>query len=80
MGRMKNNAIVGNIDNEIDMKGLEENTTRAKYQASSDIFEFEDGHGVIVLAEGEMIEFGVCNWSSFLCHVKLFHQPNFSSD
>ena len=45
MGRMKNNAIVGNIghfDNEIDMKGLEENTTRQNIKPQVDRFEFEE--------------------------------------
>lgn len=63
MAQMKNNAIVGNIghfDNEIDMAGIE------KYPGIKDIevkpqvnrFEFPDGHGVIILAQGRLLNLG----------------------
>merc|ERR1711865_1170716 len=55
MSKMKNNAIVGNIghfDNEIDMDGLMKVTKRINIKPQVDKFVFEDGHGVIVLAEG----------------------------
>lgn len=57
MIKMKNNSIVGNIghfDNEIDMAGLKKvegiRVTKIKDQVHKWIF--PDGHGVIVLAEG----------------------------
>lgn len=57
MIKMKNNSIVGNIghfDNEIDMAGLKRvegvRVTKIKDQVHKWVF--PDGHGVIVLAEG----------------------------
>jgi len=61
MAKMKNNAIVGNIghfDNEIDMAGLESSTKRQNIKPQCDRFEFPDGHGVIVLAEGRLLNLG----------------------
>merc|ERR1740115_106824 len=63
MAKMKNNAIVGNIghfDNEMDMDGLE-NTTGMKCEnikPQVDRFVFPDGHGVIVLASGRLLNLG----------------------
>ena len=63
MAQMKNNAIVGNIghfDNEIDIAGLEAypgmKVENIKDQV--DRFEFPDGHGVIVLAMGRLLNLG----------------------
>mmetsp|Transcript_30190 Transcript_30190/g.39778 ORF Transcript_30190/g.39778 Transcript_30190/m.39778 type:complete len:481 (-) Transcript_30190:304-1746(-) len=61
MEKMKNNAIVGNIghfDNEIDMDGLIEKTTRMNIKPQVDKFVFADGKGVIVLAEGRLLNLG----------------------
>jgi len=61
MEKMKNNAIVGNIghfDNEIDMDGLMKVTKRINIKPQVDKFVFEDGHGVIVLAEGRLLNLG----------------------
>ena len=61
MKNMKNNAIVGNIghfDNEIDMAGLEAVTKRMNIKPQCDRYEFPDGHGVIVLAEGRLLNLG----------------------
>eukprot|EP00468_Gymnochlora_sp_CCMP2014_P001405 CAMPEP_0167740458 /NCGR_PEP_ID=MMETSP0110_2-20121227/288_1 /TAXON_ID=629695 /ORGANISM="Gymnochlora sp., Strain CCMP2014" /LENGTH=499 /DNA_ID=CAMNT_0007624353 /DNA_START=59 /DNA_END=1558 /DNA_ORIENTATION=+ len=66
MAKMKNNAIIGNIghfDNEIDMKGLYDSSAkgdvkRIKIKDGTDRFEFKDGHGVIVLAEGRLLNLG----------------------
>lgn len=60
---MKNNAIVGNIghfDNEIDMAGLYKipGIKRINIKPQVDRFEFPDGHGVIVLAEGRLLNLG----------------------
>merc|ERR1712130_718022 len=61
MGKMKNNAIVGNIghfDNEIDMAGLMAVTKRINIKPQVDRFVFESGNGVIVLAEGRLLNLG----------------------
>jgi adenosylhomocysteinase len=64
MMKMKNNAIVGNIghfDNEIDMKGIYEHPgiERLTIKPQVDKFTFpETGRGVIVLAEGRLLNLG----------------------
>merc|ERR1711937_1057889 len=61
MSKMKDNAIVGNIghfDNEIDMAGLQAVTTRLNIKPQVDKYTFEDGHGVIILAEGLLLNLG----------------------
>lgn len=63
MEKMKNNAIVGNIghfDNEIDMLGLENfpGIKKTQIKPQCDRWEFPDGHGVIVLAEGRLLNLG----------------------
>jgi len=63
MAKMKNNAIVGNIghfDNEIDMDGLEnyEGIERINIKPQCDKFKFKDGHSVLILAEGRLLNLG----------------------
>jgi len=63
MKKMKNNAIVGNIghfDNEIDMAGLEgfPGIKVENIKPQVDRFVFPDGHGVIVLASGRLLNLG----------------------
>ena len=63
MSRMKHLAIVGNIghfDNEIDMAGLEvaEGVTRTNIKPQVDRWNFPDGHSVIVLSEGRLLNLG----------------------
>ena len=63
MSRMKHQAIVGNIghfDNEIDMAGLArmEGVGRTTIKPQVDEFTFADGHSVIVLAEGRLLNLG----------------------
>jgi len=63
MERMKNNCVVGNIghfDNEIDMNGLKNypGMKRVNIKPQTDRFEFPDGHGIIVLAEGRLLNLG----------------------
>merc|ERR1711972_893225 len=63
MAGMKNNAIVGNIghfDNEIDMAGLEavEGIQVENIKDQVDRFVFPDGHAVIVLASGRLLNLG----------------------
>ena len=62
MAGMKHNAIVCNIghfDNEIDMAGLARSgATRDELKAGTDLWTFPDGHAVIVLAEGRLVNLG----------------------
>src|SRR3954452_18443307 len=63
MARMKHNAIVGNIghfDNEIDMAGLAKRSDveRINIKPQVDEFRFADGHSVIILAEGRLLNLG----------------------
>jgi adenosylhomocysteinase len=63
MSKMKHQAIVGNIghfDNEIDMAGLAKwpGVRRTNIKPQVDEFTFEDGHGVIVLSEGRLLNLG----------------------
>ena len=60
---MKNNAIVGNIghfDNEIDLAGLEAypGVKRNEIKPQCDRYEFPDGHGILVLAQGRLLNLG----------------------
>ncbi|GIL74995.1 hypothetical protein Vretimale_2598 [Volvox reticuliferus] len=63
MAKMKNNAIVGNIghfDNEVDMAGLfaYPGIKRQNIKPQVDRFIFPDGHAVIILAEGRLLNLG----------------------
>jgi adenosylhomocysteinase len=62
MARMKHNAIVGNIghfDNEVDMAGLKKrNVERINIKPQYDEFRFPDGHSVLILAEGRLLNLG----------------------
>src|SRR5205823_1802629 len=63
MARMKHQAIVGNIghfDNEIDMAGLEktDGIERINIKPQVDEWRFSDGHSVIVLSEGRLLNLG----------------------
>ena len=63
MSRMKHQAIVGNIghfDNEIDMAGLErfEGVERINIKPQVDEWRFPDGHSIIVLSEGRLLNLG----------------------
>jgi adenosylhomocysteinase len=63
MARMKHQAIVGNIghfDNEIDMAGLlrDENVRRINVKPQVDEFVWPDGHAIIVLSEGRLLNLG----------------------
>ena len=62
MSKMKHNAIVCNIghfDNEIDMAGLSRSgATRDELKPGTDLWTFADGHAVIVLAEGRLVNLG----------------------
>ena len=63
MRRMKDKAIVGNIghfDNEIDMAGLkkEPGIQRVNIKPQYDEWQFSDGHSVLILAEGRLLNLG----------------------
>lgn len=63
MARMKDKAIVGNIghfDNEIDMAGLARvaGIERINIKPQYDEWRFPDGHGVLILAEGRLMNLG----------------------
>ncbi len=63
MARMKHQAIVGNIghfDNEIDMAGLTKTAgvERINIKPQVDEWRFADGHSIIVLSEGRLLNLG----------------------
>ena len=62
MRRMKDKAIVGNIghfDNEIDMAGLKKrDVQRVNIKPQYDEYVFPDGHSVMILAEGRLLNLG----------------------
>jgi len=63
MSRMKDKAIVGNIghfDNEIDMAGLKKTAgmEHTNIKPQYDEYKFPDGHSVLILAEGRLLNLG----------------------
>ncbi len=63
MSRMKHQAIVGNIghfDNEIDMAGLMrlDGIERINIKPQVDEWRFSDGHSILVLSEGRLLNLG----------------------
>ncbi len=63
MAKMKHQAIVGNIghfDNELDMAGLQRmsDVQRVTIKPQVDEFVFPDGHSVIILSEGRLLNLG----------------------
>jgi adenosylhomocysteinase len=63
MAKMKNNAIVGNIghfDTEVDMDGLEnyKGVKMVNIKECVDRYVFPDGHGVIILSSGRLLNLG----------------------
>ncbi len=63
MARMKHQAIVGNIghfDNEIDIAGLDKMSDVQRVEIKPQVHEwvFPDGHSIIVLAEGRLLNLG----------------------
>jgi adenosylhomocysteinase len=61
MSQMKHNAIVGNIghfDNEIDVAGLEKVAQRINIKPQVDEWKFPDGHSIILLSEGRLLNLG----------------------
>ncbi len=63
MARLKHQAILGNIghfDNELDMAGLEavDGIARQTVKPQVDVWTFPDGHAIIVLSEGRLLNLG----------------------
>lgn len=63
MQKMKNNVIVGNMgnfDNEIDILELKSypGVKRIEIKPQTDRWVFPDGHGIIVLADGNLLNLG----------------------
>jgi adenosylhomocysteinase len=63
MARMKHQAIVGNIghfDNEIDVAGLQkfDGIERINIKPQVDEYRFPDGHSIILLSEGRLLNLG----------------------
>src|SRR4051812_24020554 len=63
MKKMKDKAIVGNIghfDNEIDMAGLKKvkGVKKTNIKPQYDMWTFPDGHSVLILAEGRLLNLG----------------------
>ncbi len=63
MAKMKDRAIVGNIghfDNEIDISGLAkiDGIKCMNIKPQVDLWSFPDGHGIILLAEGRLLNLG----------------------
>jgi adenosylhomocysteinase len=63
MAKMKDKAIVGNIghfDNEIDMAGLKNipGIVKTNIKPQYDMWTFKDGHSVLILAEGRLLNLG----------------------
>jgi adenosylhomocysteinase len=63
MARLKHQAILGNIghfDNEIDMAGLQAvaNIERTTIKPQVDLWTFPDGHAILVLSEGRLLNLG----------------------
>jgi adenosylhomocysteinase len=92
MAQMKHNAIVCNIghfDNEIDMAGLARypDIEKLTIKPQVDLWTFPDGHGILVLAEGRLVNLGCatghpsfvmsCSFSNqVLAQVELFTQTD----
>jgi adenosylhomocysteinase len=61
MARMKHQAIVGNIghfDNEIDVAGLSGVAEKVNIKPQVDEWRFPDGHSIILLSEGRLLNLG----------------------
>ena len=82
---MKDGAIVCNIghfDIEIQVaelanyRGIE----RVEIKPQVDKFTFPDGHSVILLAEGRLVNLGLRHRAPFLCHVQFVYQPSLGAN
>ena len=81
MAQMKHQAIVGNIghfDNEIDMAGLAKRSdvTRVNIKPQVDEWVFADGHSIIVLSEGRLLNLGNATGHPSFVMSNSFSQPD----
>ena len=80
MNQMKNNAIVCNIghfDNEIDVSYLENNSDIKEFNIKPQVdrFEFPDGHSIILLSRGRLVNLGnATGHSSFVMSTSFTNQ------
>ena len=76
---MKHNAIVGNIghfDNEIEIAALEaSDAERVNIKPQVDEWRFPDGHSIVMLSEGRLLNLGNATGHPELRDVELVHQP-----
>ena len=85
MARMKHQAIVGNIghfDNEIDVAGLEKTPgiERINIKPQVDKWVFPDGHAVILLSEGRLLNLGNATGHPSFVMSQLVHEPDARAD
>ena len=85
MARMKHKAIVGNIghfDNEIDMAGLAkiDGVERVNIKPQVDEWVFPDGHSIIVLAEGRLLNLGCATGHPSFVMSNSLHEPGDRAD
>ena len=85
MAKMKHQAIVGNIghfDNEIDMAGLERTPgiKRVNVKPQVDEWTFADGHTIIVLSEGRLLNLGNATGHPSFVMSNSLHQPGHGAD
>ncbi len=81
MSRMKHQAIVGNIghfDNEIDMAGLArlDGVERVNIKPQVDEWRFSDGHSIIVLSEGRLLNLGNATGHPSFVMSNSLHEPD----
>ena len=81
MAKMKDKAIVGNIghfDNEIDMAGLKKvkGIKKTNIKPQYDMWTFADGHSVLILAEGRLLNLGCATGHPQLRDEQQLHQPD----
>ena len=80
MEKMKNNAIlcnIGHFDHEIDVAYLENNNTIKEFNIKPQVdrFEFDDGHSIILLSRGRLVNLGnATGHSSFVMSTSFTNQ------
>jgi len=80
MGKMKNNAIccnIGHFDHEIDVAYLENTNSIKEFNIKPQVdrFEFQDGHSIILLSRGRLVNLGnATGHSSFVMSTSFTNQ------
>ena len=80
MEKMKNNAIccnIGHFDHEIDVAYLEKNNSIKEFNIKPQVdrFEFQDGHSIILLSRGRLVNLGnATGHSSFVMSTSFTNQ------